>query len=257
MLEYAAFNAARAGSVWNADENRMQTAAVMSLIPTAPTWPVGDGILPVGPIKDLGEMATAAGKIALKNWSLGAAFPIVSIDILSPTQEDVPRGQVELDFDAASDSYEARKLSQLTIRVTYFYNLYIPFANRVIWRTWYASRASYLGLANTILDFFEIDGHGGRSGGPFLAFYYPGQNSYEAEFLAAGLRALFGSSFSNPYECLNFIDWAMVVAKSRSFLGTTDSYYLPLVTMHTIRMQSNHYKGNLPTKEEASCSGHT
>lgn len=254
MLEYAAFNAARTGAVWNGDPERMHRAALVSLIPTSPSWPVIGGI---GGIQSYGELISKAALLVMADDILKGAFPVVRVDILSPTQEDIQEGQYEIDFDIASDSFETRRLGQLTIRVTYFYNLFIPFANRIIWRSWYSMRTSYLGLANDILDYWNIDGHHGRGNSPFLAFKYPGASSIEAEGVAALLRLITGANFSDAYECLNIEDWVRMVLYSRGLFGMTDDAYpLPLITTHTIRMQSNHYKSHLPTKKEASCGGH-
>lgn len=251
MLEYAAFNAARTGSVWNADPVKMHRAALISLIPSQPTWPAIGGL---GAIQSTGELMAKAALLVVFDDIVKGAFPVVTVDTLSPTQDDFEEGQLELDFDVAGDSFETRRKGQLTIRVTYFYNLFVPFVNKIVWATWYGARASYVGLAGQILDYFEVDGHQGRAASPFLAFKYPGLGSLEGEGLAAFIRLLAGADFSDPYECLKFEDWIRVVGYSRGLLGITgDTYPLPLITTHTIRMQSNHYKSNLPTKEEASC----
>ena len=124
------------------------------------------------------------------------------------------------------------------------------------------TRATWaMGFGSRVASFLEryglIDQTGGHARSPFIAFDYPGRTSDQAtviEGMIMGIESLLGmGGFSNPYECLSFYNWAQVVLATR----TGDSlYYLPLITTHTIRMQSNHYKKNLPTKEDASCGGH-
>jgi hypothetical protein len=48
MLEYAAFSAARAGAVWNADPAVMESAAVFALLPTMPSPPT-DALINICP----------------------------------------------------------------------------------------------------------------------------------------------------------------------------------------------------------------
>lgn len=258
MLEYAAFNAARAGAVWNADPNKMRHAALMSLIASRPKWP---GIGGVGKIENMTELLEAfailTGGEIVGNLVGGLGLDsglikLVKVDVLSPTQGDFAKGQEELDFDSSGDEFAKRRLGQLTIRVTYFYNLAVPFANWVIWNSWYQLRSSGMGQLMNINNTLHTFGMEGIDIGskPFIAFdttRFSMQGKILAEVLGGGLK-------SSPYECLTNLDW-MTMLLLPDLVGDEYSYYIPLVTAHTIRMQSNHYKDNLPTADEARCGG--
>lgn len=273
MLEYAAFNAARTGSVWNANPARMRMAALLSMIASRPGWP---HVASIGQIDDYGEMAMAAVQLismgkatgAVEGWItavmnlLGSedssadlgAYSLIKVAILSPTQEDA-NGAEEIDFDAVGTSFDERKKGQLSIRVTYFYKLFIPFANWLIWQSWYTSRAA--GLWGTVKFMNWWNAHTPaelhlniRSKSPFLAF---DGRKWATHTKLLQLLLNWGANWSNPYECLTQMDWATLV--SSNLIGNeSERYYIPLVTAHTIRMQSNAYRDNLPTAAEASCS---
>jgi TadE-like protein len=132
MLEYAAFSAARAGAVWNADPARMRAAAVLALLPTMPGPPVeaGDGC-PAGMRVD-DPAALACRFAAASRWNEPSAAvlgkPLIAVETLSPTRQDFA-GQEEIDFDLGGDPIEARRKSQLVVRLTYFFELRIPIIN--------------------------------------------------------------------------------------------------------------------------------
>lgn len=249
MLEYAAFNAARTGSVWNGDVDKMRNAAMISLIASRPQWP-GVGNFNMGMIDNYGDLiAYAAAMVAsnaLADNVLG--FSLVRVDTLSPVEADFKVGsetREEIDFDAASASFEERRKTQLTIRVTYFYEMVIPFANMVIWNSWWTMRCMGMGDASRFLNALnrvmemvtgENPGLGVGRGSPFLAFKYIDYNT-----LGLGLGQLFSDGFmstADQYEGMGAGAWlAMWLAAQ----GTKD-FFIPLITAHTIRMQSNPYK---------------
>ncbi len=252
MLEYAAFNAARTGSVWNGDKGKMRRAAAISLIASRPNWPKTDGtFFNVGSIQTWTDLVVSGLKVVAENEA--AAFitngvGLVSVDILSPTVIDFDQNnKVELDFDNVSNSFEQRRLSQLKIRVKYFYQLFIPFANKVIWYTWLEMRAAWaFGTANVFINavnswannngldsIFSQDGRG-----PFLAFTTPSWSGDQH-----GLSTLFSlisgeMDTSDYFEGISLAEWIAIQVAAKG----AETYYLPLVTGHTIRMQSNLYK---------------
>lgn len=273
MLEYAAFNAARTGSVWNANPARMRMAALLSMIASRPGWP---HLTSIGQIDDYGEMVTSAAQLILMgqvqggvengiatvmemlgdenpNVDLGA-YSLIKVAILSPTQADAGDAE-EIDFDSVGKTFDERKKSQLSIRVTYFYKLFIPFANWIIWQSWYTSRAAGLGSTVQFMSWWnrimpsELD-FNIASRSPFLAFD-GGKWATDTKLLQLLLN--WGSNWSNPYECLTQADWTTLVG-ANLIKNESDRYYVPLVTAHTIRMQSNAYRDNLPTAAEAACS---
>lgn len=268
MLEYAAFNAARAGSVWNADHDKMTRAALISMIASRPSWP---GIGGVGAINDYKDMIRAGflliGGNALAGGLSGAisgitggsvstsVFNVVDVAILSPTKEDLKDGQKEIDFDSSGDAFKERRLGQLTIRVKYYYNLVIPFANWVIWNTWYIQRSAGmqdLYAFNALLGRLGIDPLSTGQRRPFKI-------GFSALNLTNGVpmpRLIWELAFgetSNPYECMTYWDWLTMAFLPNAFPNSTSKFYIPMVTAHTIRMQSNIFKRNLPTLNEAQC----
>ena len=249
MLEYAAFNAARTGSVWNGDVDKMRNAAMISLIASRPQWP-GINNFNLGTINNYGDLiAYAAAMVATNALADNVLnFPLVRVDTLSPVESDFKVGsetREELDFDAASASFEDRRKTQLTIRVTYFYEMAIPFANTVIWNTWFGMRCNGMGEAAALLNIVnnvmeaitgENPGLGIGRGSPFLAFKYIDYNT-----LGHGLGQIFSDNFmgtQDRYEGLGPWAWAALWLAAQ---GTKD-FFIPLITAHTIRMQSNPYK---------------
>ena len=239
MLEYAAFNAARAGSVWNGDPDRMCNAAMISLIASRPSWP-GIGNFNMGAIDDYLDLAGYAAAMVASNALMDRVLglSLVRVDTLSPVEADFGEAE-EIDFDTVASTFEERRKTQLTIRVTYFYKMFIPFANMVIWNTWWAMRCTGMGKAseflNAINKIFDTELGVGRSG-PFLAFKYIDYNA-----LGSALGQIFSENFMSSedlYEGLSGWDWVAIWGASE---GTKD-FFIPLITAHTIRMQSNPYK---------------
>lgn len=244
MLEYAAFNAARTGSVWNGDVDKMRNAAMISLIASRPQWP-GVGNFNMGMIDDYLDVAGyAAAMVGINAVADNLNLSLVRVDVLSPVEADFGDSE-EIDFDQTSSSFEDRRKTQLTIRLTYFYEMVIPFANMVIWNSWWQMRctgmgnaARFLNAVNTVMEYVtgENPGLGVGRGSPFLAFRYIEYNA-----LGDFLGQLFSSGFMSTedrYEGMSAWDWGKVWVAAE---GTKD-FFIPLVTAHTIRMQSNPYK---------------
>jgi hypothetical protein len=174
MTEYAAYQAARAGSVWNGNNERMHDAALMALLPTLGRT---DSLAEVGKT----WLKAVAYDTAMHSlpWSgpkdkNGAYLHgLLRVDTISPA-EFAGLGTIwklrggnawrELDFDgpdgypevpnieprlqkffnlAQPDSDERlyRRATVLQIRVRYWYEMRIPFANSVIFLSWFASNA--------------------------------------------------------------------------------------------------------------------
>jgi hypothetical protein len=257
MLEYAAFNAARTGAVWNADKDKMRRALALSLIATRPSWPgINGGPIKLGAIDNFGELAIAGAQQMLINEIAGEILDLVglpylmNIDILNPKYEDFGDSP-EIDFDVASDSFETRRLGQLTIRAKYFYELFIPFANWIIWNGWLELRAKQsLGDANFVIWLEnQIMGddaitHSSRS--PFLAFNARNHSNWEN-----GLGILFSAMNDELDSCGKFEGMRRLEFGAIQFAAKSlKKYYIPLVTSHTIRMQSNLYKSSFESDPE-------
>jgi len=206
MLEYAAFNAARSGAVWNMDKDKMIAAAQISLLPT------------FKPTPDIGSLIKVAAEVYVKQFILTKlGMPLVDVEVLSPKKADF-NGQKEIEFDSGD-----RKNTQMTVRVVYLFELRIPFANFLIWESYWAGQV----------------GQDLRGTDPSVAFI-------DHTKLWASRVQQGDFSKSCPYTGLN--NKKMETLRVAAIAGY---YYLPLVTTYTIRMQSNPFL-NKPgsTKDE-------
>jgi hypothetical protein len=176
LTEYAAFNAARAGIVWNGNHQRMQDAAAWSLLPTAgrtDSWSAAAESWARFQIKDrvFRELPWNTPVPGTLNGS--PLRGLIRVDTLNPSglleYDNIwnlrgGRNWQELDFDGPStypespllarffprfyerrlaepDQDRYRNASTLTIRVRYWYELKIPFANWLVFLCWYAANA--------------------------------------------------------------------------------------------------------------------
>lgn len=204
MLEFAAFSAARSGTVWNMDRDKMKSAAQYALIPT------------FKPVKDVYE-AVAAWKLPSIDSALAGALgmPLISVEVMRPRKSDFG-GNLEIEFDDTGSSAK-RLATQMTIRVRYLYELRIPFANMLIYESWWAANA-------------------GTSVRGSNAAY--GFMSDSKRILAKLKKPDFSKSC--PYTGLNSRDMYKIHAISAGLgLVGVKRYLLPMVTTYTIRMQSN------------------
>ncbi len=241
MVEYAAFNAARAGSVWNMSQWHMHRAAEMSLVPTRPAFPALGSVAGssttgnvTGRIENFGNLGLSYAETVVANLlPMFGDKRVIHIDILNPTGTHFSDKE-ELDFDDPG----LRHQTQLTIRLTYFYRMKIPFANWVIFNTWMEIRSRSHGMAASILS--AINSIFGTKipieNRPFLAFDAVNYTAF-THGLAAALSGLMGNGMSSDYEGLSPWNWALLIT-----YAAAKEYYMPLITSHTIRMQSNPYK---------------
>lgn len=178
MTEYAAYQAARAGVVWSGHNERMQDAAIVALLPTmnnteniaelGKTWAIAQLYQKTMNSIMIGKIGGVIPDTVNGSQLLG----IVRVDTVSPAWWDAV-GSIwklddlawkELDFDDVEtypevepqtlaqkiltffdvtlpDKEEAdlRKATVLSIRLRYFYEMKIPFANWIIFHSWYAA----------------------------------------------------------------------------------------------------------------------
>ena len=242
MVEYAAFNAARAGSVWNMSQWHMHRAAELSLVPTRPAFPIAGGVVGssttgnvAGRIDHVGDLGLSYVETVVANLlPMFGSKRLIHIDILNPDiLHFASDNKPELDFDDPAN----RSKTLLTIRLTYFYRLKIPFANWVIFNSWMEMRSRSHGTASSILSTIN-DVFGTEipiSNRPFLAFDAVNYTAF-TDGLATGISELFGNGMSNDYEGLDLWNWAALIGYAEK-----NEYYMPLITSHSIRMQSNPY----------------
>lgn len=206
MTEYAAFCAARAGIVFNADKQAMERAATIALLPT------------IGRTDTL----TAFGLTAIKAISvekvIRAPFgmDLARVTVLSPKKSDFSASLTrhlnskEIDFDDIRGI--AARPNQLEIELQTFYRMPIPFANQMLQAIFFAQRMD-------ILRFW------GRTNPNMLTPDIGGINAKDVARLAYT-----GSGDPDAFG---------LVAASYA-----KQYYFPLKATYTMRMQSNAFQRN-------------
>jgi TadE-like protein len=164
LVEYAAFNAARAGIVQNGDAGSdgatgpMHDAAALSLLPVH------------GRTDGLGALAQTWARFRARELALRAVgLHAVQVTVLNPRRADFHRfgqhlGGQEIDFDDVRP--EAVDATLLSIRVRYLAELRIPLANKLIHSLWLARRAR----AGEALGALALAGKQGRYFVPLEAF---------------------------------------------------------------------------------------
>ena len=230
MVEYAAFNAARAGVVWNGDKEQMTNAALISLMPTfARTDNIGDLLATWARLKVITEATNAVDKGVAKLEELVSQLPnvnvvgrlpdvsVIEIDILEPKRGNFNAGD-ELAFDDPSN----RKNTRLTIKLRYLYWMKIPFANWVIHTAWIAQRRG-IRLVNSI-HMPEVQIGGTTLKGSARENYIDMQ---------VASSALTGNQIDAELGIYRLL--------ARAF----DIYVIPLEATYTMRMQSDLYKENV------------
>jgi hypothetical protein len=263
MTEYAAFQAARAGIVWNGNNERMHDAAIVALLPT------------MGRTDSWAEVAKTWTKAQLYDSALAAlgwGFPprsslngsnllgFIRVDTVSPTLMSpvdyslwkLPQGVSwkELDFDgpdsypevssleshigsffnlqlpdSAQDSY--RKNTILRIRLRYWYEMRVPFANQVLFLAWYAANAD-VALSGAIdRSSTRKQNMLGKSG--------------DASGLAGRGR---GISNQNGYPTVVASEMLVLWAISQGSVPVLGGrrYFFPLSATYSMRMQSNFHR---------------
>jgi len=233
MNEYAAFQACRAGIVWNADRDKMRKAATVALLPTlantsdavhlAKTWAMFEAA---------GTLGDALSKLlGFLPGGISNAVKIVDVDIMHPTKQEfdsagpLPGGK-ELDFDKVDDD-KARDANRLQIRVTYLYWMKIPFANWIIHDAWMATRAGirYSGPVDKPMSRPDPNHWYNPSGG----------RNRNATYAAALAKEAMSK------------DWERLARMTAIALLATKAgvYLIPLESTYSMRMQSNVYRDNL------------
>jgi hypothetical protein len=124
LTEYAAFKAVRAGSVYRADCKRMQTAALMALIPS---MPAAKG----SPQQQLVRTALSITKL---HFNRSSRFtPLILLDYKI---ENMPNSQGQ-PFDTQLEPGD-RRVPRLRVKLTYFFEYRIPFVNWIMTKYWLA-----------------------------------------------------------------------------------------------------------------------
>jgi hypothetical protein len=265
MTDYAAFQAARTGVVWNGNNERMHDAAIMALLPTLGRT---DTLLEAGKTWAFAELYdTALAQIAWgtpvpKTLNGSNLLGFVRVDTINPAYF-TPIDSIwklrdglnwkELDFDGA-DTYpqvrdlEAhiakffnlplpdnqedvyRKSTVLQIRLRYWYEMKIPFANHVIFLAWFASNAGvrlYGAIDRSSMTKENMLGRSGSTG--------------PLGVLGKGYKSQKG--FDNVYKTEMVVLWALAMGSIPLISKVVGRhYFIPLQSTQSMRMQSNFHR---------------
>ncbi|HEX5749359.1 MAG TPA: TadE/TadG family type IV pilus assembly protein [Archangium sp.] len=138
MTKYAAYKAARAGSLHHADVDMMERAALAVLLPLV-SRDLGGG-------EYIKSVTTADDFNAKWKWNSvqvnempdADGLPHAAVTICGPVSEDFPGNPAEVDFDDPEWStgnggdWKESERTKLRVQVTFNYRMPIPFANQVI-----------------------------------------------------------------------------------------------------------------------------
>lgn len=263
MTEYAAYNAARAGIVWNGNNERMHDAAIFSLLPTmgdthdiaslGKTWLIAEAWDTLLSKAMLGSTAGTIPDTFRGNNLLG----LVRVDTINPSYWSaidsvwkLPDGVnwQELDFDGPdaypevtdlekkfaqffnldlpdNDEEVYRRATVLQIRIRYWYEMRVPFANWVIFTSWFAANAGV-----------ELSGAIDR---PTVK---KANMMNSGDLGGLGLRGR-GITTQKGFDSVYPLEMGALWLISKGdvpLLGRR--YYLPLTATYSMRMQSNFYR---------------
>ena len=222
--EYAAYNAARSGIVYNGDVKKMERAAFFSVLPTlgrSDNW--GD-LLPVFAKAMLAQFG--ADLADMMGFDILGSMKMVQVEILDHpdpgigdrlaiVDQQTHLNKTQIDFDDFRT--QPALANQLTVEVKYFYKMRIPFANMMLHYMWMASRADAMAHYGTVAFANPEKTILGRK---------TGISSHTAILVEAGAKAADD-------------DDDLRVALQYKLLG---EYRIPIKTHYTMRMQSNLYR---------------
>jgi len=221
--EYAAYNAARAGIVYNGDKDMMTRAAFISLIPTmgrSDTWSAWFQTALIASIKQ--AASSVIDGLDLPGLS---GVQMVDVEILEPSDASIfdsggsHLDKKQLDFDDYRTNVAEANL--LSVQVRYYYEMRIPFANWMIQSMWLAQRAEI--LENFVGINFANQEYG----------FGTGMGSISTGISADTMARIQGMTDDDQ----------MVVNVSAA--GFAGYYFFPIKTSQSMRMQSNLYRSNL------------
>jgi hypothetical protein len=245
MVDYAAYNACRAGIVWNMDKHRMISAAVITLMPTfAATDTLMGASDPElgsrpGIIATWAKMKILTGGSALvsdlfKGLGVNGNVDFIHVEILNP-KEDMFGSNPEIHFDdflAGNEHLQRnkklREATRLTIRLRYLYWMRIPFANWIIHMAWLANEAG-IQLSG------PIDRPAIRVGAGPISTSIEG----EARDLVIGGKV---KDSTRPFQEEDRTSLFRTLWALGNF---ADMYFIPMYSTYSMRMQSNPYKKHL------------
>lgn len=148
MTKYAAYKAVRAGAIHSAKMEVMENAALAVLLPVAGRLKggggSGQGVETYNKTTDSSSIQQAWDKMKSNTHSDGNGLKVAEVTICSPTTAIVGNSA---DFDDpdimnAAAGWQNLDKGKLSVQVTFYYRLLIPFANMVIWNITRADQVS-------------------------------------------------------------------------------------------------------------------
>lgn len=264
MTEYAAYCAARAGIVWNGSNERMHDAALVALLPTLGRTDGLAGLARTWTRARLQDEALQALAWPTKDAEVPARvngaplFGQVRVDTVGPSSSPPERGGrapgsdgrwEELDFDGPArggDEGAYREATVLSVRVRYWYELRVPFAQWIVFTAWWAANA---GVAL-----------GGAIHAPTLDSKARLTNR-RGGMREVGLAPVRGLGNQRGYDTLHRSEmavlWGLATGAIPLVPGRAGRHYLiPLTATYSMRMQSNVYSKWLmhPDEDEGGVS---
>lgn len=172
MTKYAAYKAARAGSLSNAKHSRMEMAALAVLLPmVSHQRTVVSGSQRAEAVfqtRDTGEFLQAFTRLGTVQRNImfdGFGLNYVEVRICSPTKQLLGNnGGQEVSFDDVNTNgytgltWEGFDRTRLAVQVTFNYRMPIPFANMMLW--WIARGQEQATLMQVTRTGFTQSQHG-------------------------------------------------------------------------------------------------
>jgi hypothetical protein len=264
MTEYAAYQAARAGIVWNGNTERMRDAASAALLPTMgrtdslpelgstfAEYKARDELLNVlpwgGPVPATFQGVNMRGQVRVDTvnpanyadlqtiWNLKEGPDWKELD-LDGADSFAENPQLENHIgkffdlsrpDAEADAY--RKATVLAIRVRYLYELRIPFANWLIFLFWFASNA-------------DVALYGAIDRSTLANENMMNQDANVAALAGQGRGIRNEKGYDTLYPSEMLVLWGLSTGSITLAGGNDKRFFLPLQASYSMRMQSNFHR---------------
>jgi hypothetical protein len=209
MTEYAAYRAVRAGIVNHGDCDLMKESAYMSVLPTLGPPATGGP----GRVDTLTRAMDVfwTYKLDPRNQTyLPTALPRIRLEVLNPKKSQLASlfstygshmNQREIDYDDIRDATVIEG-NLLSVRITYFYNMRIPFANWLM-HSFFMGREYLRDLRGVQ---FEVQ----KAGGQFATKYLEDRGATK------------GADYVQMRQ-----------------LANSGTFVIPLISTYSMRMQSN------------------
>ncbi len=222
LTKYAAYKAVRSGALYGADKQVMKDAALAVLMPVAGQLD-GDGFYVA---TDAAGYASNWARMRSKAAQYPGGIPLVDVTICGPLRQHT---DVRVDFDDPNSdanfgvgrfSWAGGEFdrSRLSVQVTFYYRMLIPFVNGALWWMVYGKEdpnlLQTLRMGRKTREQIRQD-----SGGSLTEMYNEREN---------------GSRQRTLEELIN--------------LARANKYVLPIRASYLMRMHSNPTLGMLPTK---------